>query len=148
MVLVNFEIVDLFVWVIVFVVVGGFVVVLFIVVGLLFVIFIFIVCDLIKMQIRLDIFEKGEFFFVCIGVVFVVMVAGYFGIYFFGFVVVVVALAFGFVVVFFFFVIIFGIFDKWMNWQGVVLGMIVGIILMFFYMIKFKFDGFGGGMFE
>lgn len=48
MVLVNFEIVNLFVWVIVFVVVGGVVVVLLMFVGLLLVILIFVFYDLLK----------------------------------------------------------------------------------------------------
>lgn len=145
MVLVNFEIVNLLVWVIVLVVVGGLVVVFLIVVGLFFVILIVIFCDLIKMQIKLDISEKGEFCWVCIGVFIVVIIVGYFGINLFGFVVVVVVFVFGLVVVFFFFVIILGIFDKWMNMQGVVIGMVVGISLMVWYMLKFKFGIFDGG---
>jgi len=32
-----------------------------------------------------------------------------------------------------------------MNKEGAVAGMIVGIMLMLFYMVKFKFDWFGGG---
>lgn len=48
MVLVNLEIVNLFVWVIVLVVVGGVVVVLFILVGLLLVIFMLVFYDLLK----------------------------------------------------------------------------------------------------
>jgi cation/acetate symporter len=56
-----------------------------------------------------------------------------------------VALAFGLAAASFFPAIILGIFDKRMNRQGAVSGMIVGITLMLFYMIKFKFDGFGGG---
>ena len=32
-----------------------------------------------------------------------------------------------------------------MNKEGAILGMIVGILLMLFYMLKFKFDWFGGG---
>ena len=32
-----------------------------------------------------------------------------------------------------------------MNSQGAISGMIVGILLMLFYMMKFKFDWFGGG---
>ena len=73
------------------------------------------------------------------------IVAGYFGINPPGFVAAVVALAFGLAAASFFPAIILGIFDKRMNRQGAVSGMIVGITLMLFYMIKFKFDGFGGG---
>jgi cation/acetate symporter len=32
-----------------------------------------------------------------------------------------------------------------MNSEGAISGMIVGILLMLFYMMKFKFDWFGGG---
>ena len=32
-----------------------------------------------------------------------------------------------------------------MNKEGAITGMIVGIVLMLFYMMKFKFDWFGGG---
>jgi cation/acetate symporter len=38
-----------------------------------------------------------------------------------------------------------GIFSKRMNMQGAVAGMIVGITLMLFYMLKFKFGVFEGG---
>ncbi|MGB3619259.1 MAG: cation acetate symporter, partial [Catalinimonas sp.] len=38
-----------------------------------------------------------------------------------------------------------GIFDKRMNKEGAVAGMVVGILLMLFYMIKYKLGGFGGG---
>ena len=32
-----------------------------------------------------------------------------------------------------------------MNKEGAIAGMVVGILLMLFYMMKFKFDWFGGG---
>jgi cation/acetate symporter len=48
----------------------------------------------------------------------------------------------------FFPAIILGIFNKRLNKQGAVAGMIVGIVLMLFYMMKFKFDLFGGGTAE
>ena len=57
----------------------------------------------------------------------------------------VVALAFGLAAASFFPAIILGIFDKRMNKQGAITGMIVGIVLMLFYMMKFKLDMFGGG---
>ena len=38
-----------------------------------------------------------------------------------------------------------GIFYKRMNKEGAVSGMIVGLLLMLFYMTKFKFGWFGGG---
>ena len=38
-----------------------------------------------------------------------------------------------------------GIFSKKINKQGAVAGMVVGILMMLFYMTKFKFGWFGGG---
>lgn len=38
-----------------------------------------------------------------------------------------------------------GIFYKKMNKEGAIAGMLSGIGLMIFYMLKFKFDFFGGG---
>jgi cation/acetate symporter len=56
-----------------------------------------------------------------------------------------VALAFGLAAASFFPAIILGIFDKRMNKQGAITGMVVGITLMIFYMIRFK-TGFAGLM--
>src|SRR5690606_30324882 len=72
-------------------------------------------------------------------------VAGYFGINPPGFVAAVVALAFGLAAASFFPAIILGIFYKKMNKEGAIAGMVVGISLMLFYMIKFKFGLFDGG---
>ncbi|MEP2023416.1 MAG: cation acetate symporter, partial [Reichenbachiella sp.] len=74
-----------------------------------------------------------------------VIVAGYFGINPPGFVAATVALAFGLAAASFFPAIVLGIFDKRMNKEGAVAGMIIGTVLMLFYMIKFKLQGFGGG---
>jgi cation/acetate symporter len=38
-----------------------------------------------------------------------------------------------------------GIFSKKMNKEGAVAGMVIGVLLMLFYMTKFKFGWFGGG---
>jgi cation/acetate symporter len=145
MVLANPEIAELPAWVIALVAAGGLAAALSTAAGLLLVISTSIARDLIKMQIKPDISEKGELLSARIGAVFAVIVAGYFGINPPGFVAAVVALAFGLAAASFFPAIILGIFDKRMNRQGAVSGMIVGITLMLFYMIKFKFDGFGGG---
>jgi cation/acetate symporter len=67
-----------------------------------------------------------------------IVIAGLFGIYPPGFVAAVVALAFGLAAASFFPAIILGIFDKRMNKQGAIAGMIVGITLMLFYMIRYK----------
>ncbi|MDP2160073.1 MAG: cation acetate symporter, partial [Flavobacterium sp.] len=74
-----------------------------------------------------------------------VCIAGYFGINPPGFVAAVVALAFGLAAASFFPAIILGIFYKKMNKEGAVSGMIVGMLLMLYYMLKFKFGIFDGG---
>ena len=74
-----------------------------------------------------------------------VVIAGYFGINPPGFVAAVVALAFGLAAASFFPAIILGIFDKRMNKEGAITGMIIGLALMIWYMLKFKFGIFDGG---
>ena len=54
-------------------------------------------------------------------------------------------MAFGLAAASFFPAIVMGIFSKRMNKEGAVAGMVVGILLMLFYMTKFKFGWFGGG---
>ncbi|MBR39334.1 MAG: hypothetical protein CMC61_00090 [Flavobacteriaceae bacterium] len=63
----------------------------------------------------------------------------------FGVVAAVVALAFGLAAASFFPAIVMGIFYKQMNKEGAIAGMLVGISLMVYYMLKFKFNFFGGG---
>ena len=58
---------------------------------------------------------------------------------------VVVTVAFGLAAASFFPAIVLGVFYKKMNKQGAITGMIVGISLMLFYMLKFKFGVFDGG---
>ena len=145
MVLANPEIANLPNWVIALVAAGGLAAALSTAAGLLLVISTSIARDLIKMQIKPDISEKGELLSARIGAVFAVMVAGYFGINPPGFVAAVVALAFGLAAASFFPAIILGIFDKRMNREGAITGMVIGITLMLYYMIKFKLQGFGGG---
>jgi cation/acetate symporter len=74
-----------------------------------------------------------------------VVVAGYFGINPPDFVAATVALAFGLAAASFFPAIILGIFYKRMNKEGAIAGMVIGIALMLYYMLRFKFDWFGGG---
>jgi cation/acetate symporter len=145
MVLANPEIANLPAWVIALVAAGGLAAALSTAAGLLLVISTAISRDLIKMQINPNISEKGELLAARIGAVFAVTVAGYFGINPPGFVAAVVALAFGLAAASFFPAIILGIFDKRMNMQGAVAGMIVGIGIMMWYMLKFKFGIFDGG---
>lgn len=145
MVLANPEIANLPAWVVALVAAGGLAAALSTAAGLLLVISSSISHDLIKKQIKPNLSEKEELLWARIGAVVAVLVAGYFGINPPGFVAAVVALAFGLAAASFFPAIILGIFDKRMNKEGAVAGMVVGILLMLFYMIKFKFDGLGGG---
>ncbi|MEO9474189.1 MAG: sodium:solute symporter family protein [Cyclobacteriaceae bacterium] len=145
MVLANPEIANLPNWVIALVAAGGLAAALSTAAGLLLVISASVSHDLIKKQIKPNISEKGELVWARIGSVIAVIVAGYFGINPPGFVAAVVALAFGLAAASFFPAIILGIFDKRMNKEGAVAGMVVGILLMLFYMMKYKLDLFGGG---
>lgn len=144
-VLANPEIANLPNWVVGLVAAGGLAAALSTAAGLLLVISASISHDLIKKQIKPDLTEKEELLWARIGAVVAVLIAGYFGINPPGFVAAVVALAFGLAAASFFPAIILGIFDKRMNKEGAVAGMVVGILLMLFYMIKFKLGGFGGG---
>ena len=138
MVLANPEIANLPNWVIALVAAGGLAAALSTAAGLLLVISTSISHDLIKKQIKPDISEKGELMAARIAILFAIIIAGIFGIYPPGFVAAVVALAFGLAAASFFPAIILGIFDKRMNSKGAIAGMIVGITLMLFYMIRYK----------
>ncbi|MGB5435756.1 MAG: sodium:solute symporter family protein [Maribacter sp.] len=138
MVLANPEIANLPNWVIALVAAGGLAAALSTAAGLLLVISTSISHDLIKKQIKPDISEKGELMAARIAILVAIIIAGIFGIYPPGFVAAVVALAFGLAAASFFPAIILGIFDKRMNSKGAIAGMIVGITLMLFYMIRYK----------
>ncbi|MCP4976895.1 MAG: cation acetate symporter [Maribacter sp.] len=138
MVLANPEIANLPNWVIALVAAGGLAAALSTAAGLLLVISTSISHDLIKKQIKPNISEKGELLAARISILIAIIIAGLFGIYPPGFVAAVVALAFGLAAASFFPAIILGIFDKRMNSKGAIAGMIVGITLMLFYMIRYK----------
>lgn len=144
-VLANPEIANLPAWVVALVAAGGLAAALSTAAGLLLVISTSISRDLVKMQLKPDISEKGELMYARLAAAVAVIIAGYFGINPPGFVAAVVALAFGLAASSFFPAIILGIFDKRMNMQGAVTGMIVGISLMTWYMLKYKFGIFDGG---
>lgn len=144
-VLANPEIANLPAWVIGLVAAGGLAAALSTAAGLLLVISTSISRDLIKMQLNPNISEKKELMWARIAAGIAVIIAGYFGVNPPGFVAAVVALAFGLAASSFFPAIILGIFDKRMNMQGAVSGMIVGITLMMWYMLKYKFGIFDGG---
>ena len=145
MVLANPEIADLPAWVIALVAAGGLAAALSTAAGLLLVISSSVSHDLIKNVFRPNITDKQELIAARLASVAAVCVAGYFGINPPGFVAAVVALAFGLAAASFFPAIIMGIFYKKMNKEGAVSGMIVGVSLMIFYMLKFKFGLFDGG---
>ena len=145
MVLANPEIAGLPNWVIALVAAGGLAAALSTAAGLLLVISASVSHDLIKKMMKPDISEKGELVAARLSAVVAVCVAGYFGINPPDFVAATVALAFGLAAASFFPAIILGIFTKKMNKEGAISGMVVGVLAMLFYMLKFKFNWFGGG---
>ena len=145
MVLANPEIANLPAWVIALVAAGALAAALSTAAGLLLVISSSVSHDLIKSVFKPNISEKHELIAARLSAVGAVVVAGYFGINPPGFVAAVVALAFGLAAASFFPAIILGIFYKKMNKEGAIAGMVVGITLMLFYMLKFKFGLFDGG---
>lgn len=148
MVLANPEIAGLPNWVIALVAAGGLAAALSTAAGLLLVISTAVSRDLIKMQLKPDISERNELIAARLGATVAVVIAGYFGINPPDFVAATVALAFGLAAASFFPAIILGIFDKRMNREGAITGMVVGISIMLFYMLKFKLGRFGGGTAE
>ena len=145
MVLANPEIADLPGWVIGLVAAGGLAAALSTAAGLLLVISSSISHDLIKSTINPNISDKGELWAARISATVAVVVAGYFGINPPDFVAAVVALAFGLAAASFFPAIILGIFYKKMSKEGAIAGMLVGVSLMLYYILKFKFGVFDGG---
>lgn len=145
MVLANPEIANLPAWVIALVAAGSLAAALSTAAGLLLVISSSISHDLIKKVLKPNISEKGELWAARGAATVAVVIAGYFGIDPPGFVAAVVALAFGLAAASFFPAIVLGIFYKKMNKEGAIAGMVVGIVLMLFYMLKFKFGIFDGG---
>jgi cation/acetate symporter len=142
MVLANPEIAKLPNWVVALVAAGGLAAALSTAAGLLLVISSSVSHDLIKKIIKPSISEKEELIAARLSAVGAVCVAGYFGINPPGFVAAVVALAFGLAAASFFPAIILGIFYKRMNKEGAIAGMIVGIVSMLLYMIKYKLGWF------
>ena len=143
MVLANPEIANLPPWVIALVAAGGLAAALSTAAGLLLVISTSISNDLVKKSFYPDISEKNELLIARLSSVFAVIIAGYFGINPPGFVAAVVALAFGLAAASLFPAIILGIFSKRINKEGAISGMIVGISLMLFYMMKYKLGWLG-----
>ena len=124
MVLANPEIANLPPWVIGLIVAGGLAAALSTAAGLLLVISTSISHDLLKKNINPNISEKGELWAARISIAVAVVAAGLAGLNPPGFVAEVVALA--------------GIFDKKMNKEGAIAGMLTGIIFTALYILYFK----------
>ncbi|KPK52131.1 MAG: sodium:solute symporter [Myxococcales bacterium SG8_38_1] len=140
-VLANPEIAQLPAWVIALVAAGGLAAALSTAAGLLLVVSTSISHDLLKRVFVPSITEKQELLAARVAAGFAVLVAGYFGINPPGFVAQVVAFAFGLACSSFFPAIILGIFVKRANREGVVSGMLAGIVFTAAYIIYFKFMG-------
>lgn len=139
MVLANPEIGGLPNWVTALVAAGGLAAALSTAAGLLLVISTAVSHDLIKNVINPNITEKGELVAARIAAGGAVIIAGYFGIKPPGFVAQVVAFAFGLAASSFFPLIIMGVFNKRMNREGAVAGLITGLVFTASYIIYFKF---------
>lgn len=144
MVLANPEIANLPNWVIALVAAGGLAAALSTAAGLLLVISTSISHDLVKKQFKPDLSEKNELWIARGSAVLAVLVAGYFGINPPDFVAAVVALAFGLAAASFFPAIFLGIFYKRMNKEGAIAGMIAGLGITVFYMMRYKLGWIGG----
>ena len=145
MVLANPEIAQLPNWVIALLAAGALAAALSTAAGLLLVISSAVSHDFLKKIVMPNISEKEELIAARIAATGAVCLAGYFGINPPGFVAATVALAFGLAASSFFPAILLGIFSKRINKEGAICGMLVGVALMLFYMLKFKFGWFGGG---
>ena len=146
MVLANPEIANLPPWVIGLIVAGGLAAALSTAAGLLLVISTSISHDLLKKNINPNISEKGELWAARISIAVAVVAAGLAGLNPPGFVAEVVALAFGLAASSFFPAIILGIFDKKMNKEGAISGMLTGIIFTALYILYFKPQLGGSGL--
>ena len=138
MVLANPEIANLPAWVIALVAAGGLAAALSTAAGLLLVISTAVSNDLIKKILYPSISQKNELIIARLSATFAVLVAGYFAYNPPDFVAAVVALAFGLAAASIFPAIILGIFFRRVNKEGAISGMLVGISVMLFYMMKFK----------
>lgn len=128
MVLANPEIAGLPAWVIALVAAGGLAAALSTAAGLLLVISSAISHDLLKRSLHPGISEKGELLAARIAAGVAVLLAGLAGIYPPGFVAEVVAFAFGLAAASFFPAIFLGIFNKRVNKEGAIAGMLSGLV--------------------
>jgi cation/acetate symporter len=138
MVLANPEIAKLPNWVIALVAAGGLAAALSTAAGLLLAISSAISHDLLKGMITPDISEKGELMASRIAMAGAILVAGYLGMNPPGFAAQVVALAFGLAASSIFPVLMMGIFNKKMNREGAIAGMLAGLTATLIYIFWFK----------
>jgi cation/acetate symporter len=138
MVLANPEIAGLPNWVIALVAAGGIAAALSTAAGLLLVISASISHDLLKGVFARNISEKTELMAGRIAAAVAVMVAGYLGYNPPGFVAEVVAFAFGLACASLFPTIVLGIFNKKMNKEGAIAGMLTGLLFTMAYIVYFK----------
>ncbi len=138
MVLANPEIAGLPNWVIALVAAGGIAAALSTAAGLLLVISSSISHDLLKGVFARNISEKGELLAGRTAAAVAVCVAGYLGYKPPGFVAEVVAFAFGLACASLFPTIVLGIFNKKMNKEGAIAGMLTGLIFTMGYIVYFK----------
>ncbi|MEX0963583.1 MAG: sodium:solute symporter family protein [Pseudohongiellaceae bacterium] len=138
MVLANPEIAELPNWVVALVVAGALAAALSTAAGLLLVISTSVAHDMMKRTFMPDITEKQELAYARISIFVAVLIAGYYGINPPAYVAQVVAFAFGLAAASFFPAIVLGIFQKRMNKEGAIAGMIVGFTFTALYIVYFK----------
>ncbi len=139
MVLANPEIANLPNWVVGLIGAGGLAAALSTAEGLLLVISAAISHDLMKNIVKPSMSEREELWWARGGAGVAVVIAGLFGIYPPGFVAQVVAFAFGLAAASFFPAILMGIFNKKMNKEGAISGMVVGIVVTAGYIYYYKY---------
>jgi cation/acetate symporter len=138
MVLANPEIAELPPWVIALVVAGALAAALSTAAGLLLVISTSVAHDMLKRTFMPTITEKQELACARLSILVAVLIAGYYGINAPAYVAQVVAFAFGLAAASFFPAIVLGIFQKRMNKEGAIAGMVVGFTFTAAYIIYFK----------
>ena len=138
MVLANPEIAGLPNWVVALVAAGALAAALSTAAGLLLVISTAVAHDLLKRSFIPEITERQELLYARISIFIAVLIAGYVGINPPAYVAQVVAYAFGLAAASFFPAIVLGIFNKRMNKEGAIAGMLAGFLFTAGYIIYFK----------
>ena len=139
MVLANPEIAGLPNWVVALVAAGALAAALSTAAGLLLVISTAVSHDFMKRSFMPEITERQELMWARVSILLAVLVAGYFGINPPAYVAQVVAFAFGLAAASFFPAIVLGIFNRRLNRQGAIAGMLTGFLFTAAYIIYFRF---------